>query len=91
MAGVILFITATLLPLIVPLVPGSGPYDLVPLAMLLGVRVAAAILSREHPTSVLLHPVGAAVATLLALESWRRHRDGTVTWRRRALARAEAP
>jgi chlorobactene glucosyltransferase len=91
MAGVILFTTVTLLPLIVPLIPGSGPYDLVPLAMLLGVRVTAAILFREHPTSVLLHPVGAPVATWLALESWRRHRDGTVTWRRRALARAEAP
>jgi hypothetical protein len=91
LGGVVLFWTACVLPLIVPLLPGAGSFDLIPLAMLVAVRSATAVLFGEQPTGVLLHPVGAPIATWLALESWRRHRAGTVTWKRRVLAGAGAP
>jgi chlorobactene glucosyltransferase len=91
LAGVALFLVATVLPMLVAFMPGAGPWDLVPLAMLLSVRGAAAVLFGEHPAGVLLHPIGAPLAAWLAVESWRRHRGGTATWKRRVLARAEAP
>jgi chlorobactene glucosyltransferase len=89
--GVALFALVAILPVILAVLPGSRLADFIPLVLLLGVRCAAAALFEEHPASLLLHPIGAPVAAWLALESWRRHRGGTVTWKRRLLAQAGAP
>jgi chlorobactene glucosyltransferase len=91
LVGVALFLVATMLPFLLVVLPGARPWDLVPLAMLLSVRVAAAVLFGEHPAGVLLHPIGAPLAAWLAVESWRRHRRGTATWKRRVLVGAETP
>lgn len=62
---------------------------LLPLAALLAIRLMAATLVGDKPTIVALHPGGVIAVAALAVESWRRHRRGTVAWKRRTLAHEE--
>lgn len=64
---------------------GRTPISLLPLALLLGMRIAGALLFRHGWRTVLLHPVGVLAAAALAVESWIRHECGTVTWRGREV------
>ena len=61
----------------------------VPLAELILIRLMAAALVADSPGTAALHPVGVLAVASLAMESWRRHRRGTVAWKRRTLAREE--
>lgn len=47
-------------------------------------RAALVIRHRHPPEGVLLHPLGAALAIAIALNSYRWHRAGAVVWRGRA-------
>lgn len=65
---------------------------MVPLALLVALRIAGALLVRQGVRAVLLHPVGALLAAGLAMESWIGHQRGRVTWRGRAVpTRVPAP
>ena len=77
------------LPLLIPLDPGAAGVALLPLALLLAVRTLAALALDDPARSVALHPVGAVAVVGLALDSWRRHRSGRVTWKRRLLIAGE--
>ena len=68
---------------------GTGPIVLVPLAELALIRLMAAALVADSPGTIVLHPIGVLAVASLALESWRRHRRGTVAWKRRTLAHEE--
>lgn len=70
-------------------VPGPGGGGLLPLAELVAIRVMAAALTADPPGSVVLHPAGVLAVMALALESWRRHRAGTVVWKGRILTHKE--
>lgn len=70
---------------------GRTPVAFLPLALLLAMRVAGALLFRHGWRTVLLHPVGVLMAAALAVESWIRHERGTVTWRGRAVPSHLAP
>jgi GT2 family glycosyltransferase len=61
---------------------------LVPLALLAALRIAGALLFRHGWATVLLHPAGVLAAALLAVESWRVHDRGAVTWRGRRVPSA---
>ena len=63
---------------------------LLPLAGLVAVRLMAAVLVGDAPSTVALHPGGVIAVAALAMESWRRHRRGTVAWKRRTLTHEEA-
>lgn len=58
---------------------------LVPLALLAGVRIAGALLFRQGWRTVVLHPAGALLSMVLAVESWIGHERGRVRWKGRAL------
>jgi hypothetical protein len=58
---------------------------LVPLALLVGVRVAGALLFRQGWRTVVLHPAGALLSMVLAVESWIGHERGRVRWKGRVL------
>lgn len=58
---------------------------LVPLAMLIALRIAGALLFRHGWATVLLHPAGVLAAAALAVESWIGHERGSVTWRGRRV------
>jgi cellulose synthase/poly-beta-1,6-N-acetylglucosamine synthase-like glycosyltransferase len=88
-SALVLFVLTMGLPLLLPILPGARAGDQVPLAMLIVVRLAAAALVREPPSSVALHPVAVPLVAGLVLESWRRHRSGSVRWKRRVLQRPE--
>lgn len=64
---------------------------LVPLALLAAVRIAAALLFRQGWRTVALHPAGALLAARLAVESWRGHARGRVTWKGRGVPAPAAP
>ena len=70
--------------------PAAGPVALVPLVELLTIRLTAARLVGDHLSTVVLHPVGVLAVTALAVESWQRHRRGTLAWKRRPLTHREA-
>lgn len=59
-----------------------------PVALLLAVRGAAAILFRQRWTSVALHPLGALLAPWIAIESYRGRRR--VEWRGRVMEMGSA-
>lgn len=61
------------------------PAALVPLALLASVRIAGALLFRQGWRTVVLHPAGALLAAVLAVESWIGHERGRVRWKGRAL------
>jgi chlorobactene glucosyltransferase len=61
------------------------PAALVPLALLAAVRIAGALLFRQGWRTVVLHPAGALLAAVLAVESWIGHERGRVRWKGRAL------
>jgi hypothetical protein len=64
---------------------------LVPLALLAAVRIASALLFRQGWRTVVLHPAGALLAVRLAVESWRDHARGSVTWKGRGVPAPAAP
>lgn len=65
---------------------------LVPLALLAAVRIAGALLFRQGWRTVALHPAGALLAAVLAVESWIGHERGRVSWKGRELpARVPVP
>ncbi len=85
-------LTAGLGPILLPIAAvgtGASSTVFIPLAGLAAVRLMAAVLVADHPNTVLLHPAGVLVVATLALESWGRHRRGTVAWKRRILKREE--
>ncbi|HEU4881351.1 MAG TPA: glycosyltransferase [Longimicrobium sp.] len=61
------------------------PAALVPLTLLAAVRIAGALLFRQEWRTVMLHPAGALLAAVLAVESWIGHERGRVRWKGRAL------
>lgn len=61
------------------------PAALVPLALLAAVRMAGALLFRQGWRTVVLHPAGALLSLVLAVESWVGHERGRVRWKGRAL------
>ncbi|HYR06472.1 MAG TPA: glycosyltransferase [Longimicrobium sp.] len=65
---------------------------MIPLALLAAVRIAGALLFRQGWRTVVLHPAGALLAAVLAVESWIGHERGRVSWKGRALpARVPVP
>ena len=56
-----------------------------PLALLVAVRIAGALLFRQGWRTVVLHPAGALLAAVVAVESWIGHERGRVRWKGRAL------
>lgn len=65
---------------------------MIPLALLAAVRVAGALLFRQGWRTVVLHPAGALLSMVLAVESWIGHEQGRVRWKGRALPpRAPVP
>ncbi|HEX6036585.1 glycosyltransferase [Longimicrobium sp.] len=82
--GVALLAFAWLAPFAIALI-GRTRIAFLPLALLLVMRVAGALLFRYGWRTVLLHPVGVLMAAALAVESWIRHERGTVTWRGRRV------
>ncbi|MDX1675956.1 MAG: glycosyltransferase, partial [Longimicrobiales bacterium] len=69
--------------------PTAGPLALVPILELVTIRLAAARLVADDLSTVILHPAGVLAVAALAVESWHRHRRGTVAWKRRALTHRE--
>jgi hypothetical protein len=68
------------------------PAAMVPLALLAAVRIAGALLFRQGWGTVVLHPAGALLSAVLAVESWIGHERGRVRWKGRALpARVSVP
>ena len=63
---------------------------LLALGMLTALRTAGALLFGQGWRTVVLHPLGALLATRLAVESWIGHERGRVRWKGRAVA-APAP
>jgi GT2 family glycosyltransferase len=85
-------LTAGLGPLLLPIAAagtGAGAVVFLPLAELAAIRLMAAVVMADHPNTVLLHPAGVLAVSALALASWRRHRRGTVAWKRRTLTHEE--
>ena len=83
-----LLLGAGLGPIVLPFAAvgsGAGTLVLLPLGMLTAVRGMAAVLVGDNLRSAALHPFGVIAVTTLAVESWRRHRHGTVAWKRRTL------
>ena len=76
--------TAATVPFLLPLAGGTAG-ALAPLAGLGVVRLAAARLFAEPPRSVVLTPIGMLIAAALVMASARRHRRGTVVWKRRTI------
>lgn len=65
---------------------------LVSFALVIGVRIASNLLFRQGWRTVVLHPAGALLAAVLAVESWIGHERGRVRWKGRALpARVSVP
>ena len=62
----------------------GSPAALGALALLVAVRIAAALRFGQGARTVLLHPLGAALAVAIAAESFRAR--GTVRWRGRTVA-----
>ena len=58
---------------------------LLPLAVLAAVRIAGALLFGQGWRTVVLHPAGALLAAVLAVESWIGHERGRVRWKGREL------
>lgn len=61
------------------------PAALVPLALLAAVRMAGALLFGQGWRTVVLHPAGALLSMVLAVESWIGHERGRVRWKGREL------
>jgi chlorobactene glucosyltransferase len=80
-----LFAAVGVAPLVLPLLAGPGPGAWVPLALLCGVRLAAAAVFEDRLRSVLLHPVAVVAVIAIALVSRTRHRRGAVWWKRRMV------
>jgi chlorobactene glucosyltransferase len=81
-AGVVIFLLATVYPWMAVFRP--TPLALAALAMLIGLRVAAALLFRHGWGTVLLHPAGTLLALWIAATSFRTR--GRVEWRGRTVA-----
>lgn len=65
---------------------------MLPLALLAAVRIAGALLFRQGWRTVVLHPAGALLSMVLAVESWIGHERGRVRWKGRVLpARVPVP
>lgn len=77
-AGVGVFLLAAVYPVLAA-VRGSW----LPLALLLALRTASALLFRQRWPAVALHPLGAPLALAVAVESWLAR--GTVEWRGRTV------
>ncbi|HET7461714.1 MAG TPA: glycosyltransferase [Longimicrobium sp.] len=80
-AGCVIFLLTAVYPLIAAFRP--TPLALAALALLIGVRTAAALLFRHGWATVLLHPAGAVLALRIAAASFRTR--GTVEWRGRTV------
>ena len=80
--GIIIFLLVAVYPWIATIRP--TPLALASLAMLIAVRIAAALLFRHGWASVLLHPLGAVLALWIAATSFRTR--GKVEWRGRTVA-----
>ena len=78
-----LFAMAALLPGALPLLGASVGF--LPLALLLATRACGAALFGHSALSVALHPVGSALVTILALQSFLGARRGTLRWKGRAV------
>jgi glycosyltransferase involved in cell wall biosynthesis len=75
-----------------PFVAALRGSTLMPLALLIAVRIAGALLFRQGWRTVALHPAGALLAAVLAVESWIGHEHGRVSWKGRELpARVPVP
>ncbi|HET7230253.1 MAG TPA: glycosyltransferase, partial [Longimicrobium sp.] len=81
-AGILIFLLAAVYPWIT--VFRGTVLALAPLALLMGVRIAAALLFRHDWRAVLLHPLGALMALSVAVASFRTR--GRVEWRGRSVA-----
>jgi chlorobactene glucosyltransferase len=84
--AVALFMAVGAGPFVLPLVAGPGPSAWLALALLAGVRLAAAGLFEDRARSTLLHPVAVVVVVALAVTSRSRHHHGSVSWKRRPVA-----
>jgi hypothetical protein len=84
-----LALAAFVLTMVVPvglLVAAQGQVLMAaPAGLLVTVRLAAARLLGDPVATVALHPVGALVTPVLAVESWRRHRARRVRWKGRVV------
>lgn len=81
-AAFVIGICAFLLAAVYPLAAAMrGAW--IPIALLLAIRVAAAILFRQRWTSVALHPLGALLAVWIAIESYRSR--NRIEWRGRVM------
>jgi cellulose synthase/poly-beta-1,6-N-acetylglucosamine synthase-like glycosyltransferase len=58
---------------------------LLPLALLMAMRTAGALLFRHGWRTVVLHPIGVLAAVALAVESWMGHERGAVRWKGRQV------
>jgi hypothetical protein len=87
-AALVLLSLAWLYPVLGAL-RGTGA-AMVPLALLAALRITGTLLFRHGWRTVLLHPVGVLAAAALAVESWRAHGRGAVTWRGRRVPSAQA-
>jgi glycosyltransferase involved in cell wall biosynthesis len=81
-AGIVIFLLAAVYPWVAVVRP--TPLALAALAMLIGLRIAAALLFRHGWGTVLLHPAGAVLALWIAATSFRTR--GRVEWRGRTVA-----
>ncbi|HEU4561496.1 MAG TPA: glycosyltransferase [Longimicrobium sp.] len=80
--GIIIFLLVAVYPWMATIRP--TPLALAALAMLIAVRIAAALLFRHGWATVLLHPLGALLALWIAATSFRTR--GKVEWRGRTVA-----
>lgn len=81
-AGIIIFLLVAVYPFVATIRP--TPLALASLGMLIGLRIAAALLFRHGWATVLLHPVGSVLALWIAATSFRTR--GKVEWRGRTIA-----
>jgi isopentenyl-diphosphate delta-isomerase type 1 len=82
-----LWALGTVIPLAGPLLFGRAGWLLA--GALAALRLAGSLALRHPLRSLLLHPVGAVMAPLAALDSARAARAGTATWKGRALPTEE--
>lgn len=63
---------------------GGGPAALAAVALLMASRAALVFRYDHPPSSVVLHPISLALVVGIAMNSWRWHLRGRITWRGRS-------